>query len=140
MSASSPVSTGDREALQEAAQGASEAAYCPYSGLRVGAAALGESGRVYAGCNVENASYGLTVCAERNAVFQAVAAGERRVRALAVYTPTVKPTPPCGACRQVIAEFAPPECEILCFSDGEELLRFTLAELLPHAFGGEHLG
>ena len=125
--------------LIEAARQASTRAYCPYSKFRVGAAIRTDDGALVAGCNVENASYGLTVCAERNAVFQAVAAGHRRVRALVVYTPTATPTAPCGACRQVLNEFGP-DAEILCVCDGPEQIRATLTALLPGAFGPHNLG
>ena len=94
-------------------------AYCPYSHFRVGAAVLTDRGEIFAGCNVENASYGLTICAERNAVFQAVAQadGPLVIRAVVVYTPTAEPTAPCGACRQVINEFGP-DAEVLSICDG----------------------
>src|SRR3954471_20685817 len=93
--------------LAAAARAASEQAYCPYSNFRVGAAVLTEDGAVFSGCNIENASYGLTICAERTAVFHAAAKGHRAIVAVAVYTPTTFPTAPCGACRQVINEFGP---------------------------------
>src|ERR1700676_3367622 len=91
--------------LEKSARAAAAGSYSPYSRFPVGAAVIGGSGRLYSGCNVENASYGLCNCAERTAIFSAVAAGERSIRAVAVYTPTPLPTPPCGACRQVIHEF-----------------------------------
>jgi cytidine deaminase len=128
-----------RNALVDAARGASARAYCPYSRFRVGAAVLTGDGTVVAGCNVENASYGLTVCAERNALFQAVALGHTRVRAVAIYTPTPTPSAPCGACRQVINEFGP-DAEVLSVCDGPDVLQTTLAELLPDAFGPRNLG
>lgn len=123
--------------LKDAARGAAAHAYCPYSGFRVGAAVLAEGGQIFRGANVENASYGLTVCAERVAVFQAVANGARWLRAIAIYTPTQVPTAPCGACRQVIREFAP-DAEIICISDRESMTR-TIADLLPDSFGPENL-
>ncbi len=126
-------------ALVQAAMEARERAYAPYSGFKVGAALLGESGRIYKGCNVENASYGLTSCAERNAVFAAVQDGERRVVAAAVVTETNAPTPPCGACRQVLLEFAGAgEMDrdmdvVLATLDGARRLT-SLSVLLPDSF------
>ncbi len=135
------VSESLRIDLAEAAREAAARAYCPYSRFRVGAAVLAEGGPVFAGCNVENASYGLTICAERNAVFQAVArlGGQLVIRAVVIYTPTPEPTAPCGACRQVINEFGP-DAEIRCICDGPRDLRFRLGELLPAAFGPGNLG
>src|SRR6185437_4778865 len=96
----------DHEALIQAATETHAQAYAPYSRFQVGAAVLGQSGRIYRGCNVENVSYGLTSCAERNAIFGAVLEGERTFRAVAVVTGAEAPTAPCGACRQVLVEFA----------------------------------
>jgi cytidine deaminase len=127
------------DSLVEQARLASARAYCPYSRFHVGAAVLTDDGEVVAGCNVENASYGLTICAERSAVFQAVARGKTRLVAVAVYTPTDRPTAPCGACRQVINEFAP-DAEVVCVCDGPDRLVSTLAALLPEAFGPNNLG
>ncbi|RUL86460.1 cytidine deaminase [Tautonia sociabilis] len=124
--------------LIDAARRASASAYCPYSRFPVGAAVLGEGGEIVAGCNVENASYGLTICGERNAIFSAVARGERSIRAVVVFTPTPRPTPPCGACRQVIHEFGP-GAEIISACEGPEVLRHRLADLLPGAFGPHDL-
>jgi cytidine deaminase len=120
------------------AQKASGRAYCPYSRFYVGAAVLGGTGHVYIGCNVENASYGLTVCAERNAIFQAIAQGEHTIRAVVIYTPTLRPTTPCGACRQVMNEFGS-EAEVICVCDSPEVTRHTVAELLPGSFGSNTL-
>jgi len=120
--------------LERTARSAAARAYAPYSEFPVGAAVLGRTGRVYAGCNVENASYGLCTCAERSAVFSAVAAGERAIRAVAVYTPTPLPTAPCGACRQVIHEFGP-EALVVCLCDGKSRIETRLSSLLPAAFG-----
>lgn len=124
----------DLESLIAAARRASENAYCKYSRFPVGAALLTESGATYAGCNVENASLGLSICAERSAVFQMVAAGQRAVDTLVIYTPTATPTPPCGACRQVIHEFAR-KSRIICTCDGPDRIDLTLDELMPAAFG-----
>jgi cytidine deaminase len=121
------------EALVAEARGALAQAHAPYSNFPVGAALLGESGRVYRGTNVENASLGLSVCAERAAVFAAVVAGERRFRALAVVTDTDRPTPPCGACRQVLREFAA-ELPIHLAGRGNAIETRRLSELLPFAF------
>jgi cytidine deaminase len=119
--------------LVEEAWRAREAAYAPYSGFAVGAALLGKSGRVYPGCNVENASLGLTVCAERSAVFRAVAEGEREFAALAICAESEAPTPPCGACRQVIVEFAP-DLPIVMATRGARRMA-PLSDLLPSPFG-----
>lgn len=124
----------DREAeLFDAAQRVSDLAYCPYSNFPVGAAVLTADGRIFAAPNIENASYSATICAERNAAAQAIAGGSRSIVAVALYTRTPTPSTPCGACRQFLSEFNP-EMEILCISDGDEVLRFTLHELLPKAF------
>jgi cytidine deaminase len=128
----------DFSALVAEAKAASGRAYCPYSQFRVGAAVLTESGDVVAGCNVENASYGLTICAERNAVFQAVARGASAIRAIVVYTPTSTPSAPCGACRQVLNEFGP-ECVVFCVCDGPGVIKAQLHALLPNAFGPGNL-
>jgi cytidine deaminase len=133
------------EALQAeliaAARSAAARAYCPYSRFRVGAAVLTDRGEIFAACNVENASYGLTICAERNAVFQAVTQtpGTTRILAVVVYTPTESPTAPCGACRQVINEFGP-KALLLSVCDGPEIIQALLGELLPRAFGPSNLG
>jgi len=124
--------------LIAAAKEASRFAYCPYSSFPVGAALLGADGQVYTGCNVENASYGLTLCAERNAVAAMVRGGARAMSIVVVYTPTPRPTSPCGACRQVLNELAP-DARVVCVCDGAEQLDTTGATLLPHAFGPENL-
>lgn len=120
------------EKLIEAAQAARNKAYAPYSCFTVGAAVMAESGQIYSGCNVENASYGLTMCAERVAIFRAVAAGERKFSALAVAADTPAPASPCGACRQVMAEFAI-KTVIMCNTKGDRLT-VKLEELLPYPF------
>ncbi len=124
------------EDLMQLAYQARDKAYAPYSGFRVGAALLGESGLVYQGANVENASYGLTVCAERIAVFQAVIAGERNFSQLAVAGSGEGIIYPCGACLQVLAEFAP-DLRILLVGEGQ-ISSFSLKELLPRAFALAH--
>jgi cytidine deaminase len=125
----------DWDALREQAQRAADAAYAPYSRFHVGAALLSDDGRIFSGCNVENASFGLTVCAERTAVFSAVTAGTRRFSGLVVVTSSALPVTPCGACRQVLHEFQP-SFEIRCYgSDGASVVT-SVAELLPRAFAG----
>ena len=123
--------------LIEAARAAQQHAYCPYSHYRVGAALETADGRVFTGSNVENASFGLTICAERSAVFSAVSAGARNFRRIVVATDSEPPGPPCGACRQVLAEFG---SEIEVESVGPtQSKRWTVRELLPDAFTGELL-
>lgn len=124
--------------LKTCARQAARKAYAPYSEFSVGAAILASSGKIYSGCNVENASYGLCNCAERTAIFTAVAAGERNVDCVVVYTPTATTTAPCGACRQVIYEFGP-TCRVLSFCDGKQEVDTTIAALLPGAFGPKNL-
>jgi len=117
---------------------AAKRAYSPYSRFPVGAAVLTTAGRIFSGCNVENASYGLTICAERNAIFHAVASGSQQIAAVMIYTPTLSPSAPCGACRQVINEFGS-NAEIYSFCNGKEELRVSMTELLKHAFGPHNL-
>lgn len=120
-------------ALKAAALAVQARAYVPYSNYHVGAALLTASGEIVTGCNVENATYGATCCAERTAVFSAVAAGHRAFRAVAVVTNGAAPGTPCGICRQVLAEFGN-DLDVLCFTpDGIEQ-HYRLSELLPHAF------
>jgi cytidine deaminase len=122
------------QALAQAARAARAHAYAPYSGYAVGAAVLTDDGRMFAGCNVENASYGLSLCAERVAVFRAIAAGARRLVAAAVCTPDGGT--PCGACRQVLLEFAdaPESFAVWVVSPDRVIARYTLADLIPHGF------
>ncbi len=124
------------EALLAQAAQARLHAYCPHSSFAVGAAVLTNSGAVHHGCNVENASYGLSLCAERNAVTAAVASGMQpgMLLALALITATPQPVVPCGACLQVLAEFAAEDCRIICATLEGQVLRQPLTELLPRAF------
>jgi len=126
--------------LKTIARTAAGHAYAPYSKFTVGAAVLTASGKIYQGCNVENASYGLTNCAERTAIFNAVAAGEKRLKlaCVVVYTPTKTATAPCGACRQVIHEFGP-QARVISTCNGSEEIDVTMDALLPGAFGPDDL-
>jgi cytidine deaminase len=128
------VNPPERRRLVAAARAARGRAYAPYSRFRVGAALLGGSGRIYVGANVENCSYGLTNCAERVAIQSAVVAGERRFRALAVVADGPGAVRPCGACRQVLAEFAA-DLELLLAKSRGPVESQRLGELLPQAFG-----
>ncbi|HUF82219.1 MAG TPA: cytidine deaminase [Burkholderiales bacterium] len=123
----------DWPALKAAALDVQTRAYVPYSNYRVGAALLTAGGEIVAGCNVENATFGATCCAERTAVFAAVAAGHQEFRAVAVVTNGTAPGTPCGICRQVLAEFGS-DMEVLCFTPEGVEARYLLSELLPHAF------
>jgi cytidine deaminase len=127
------VSAVDWPALKAAALDVQARAYVPYSNYRVGAALLTVGGEIIAGCNVENATYGATCCAERNAVFAAVAQGYTEFRAIAVVTNGADPGTPCGICRQVLAEFGS-DLDVLCFTAEGAEARYRLSELLPHAF------
>lgn len=120
--------------LFNAAKQAHDNAYAPYSEFQVGAAALTESGKVFMGCNVENASYGLTQCAERNCIANAVVEGEQRFKLLVLYTEQKKLTPPCGACRQVIAEFFEQTACVVAMNHLGEQQEWTIQHLLPDAF------
>lgn len=126
-----------RNELEKAACEMRARAYAPYSGFCVGAAALGGSGRIYTGLNVENASYGLTVCAERVAIFSAVAAGERSIQAVAVCTD--KGVAPCGSCRQVMREFTSGRMDVYLIDSDGHSREMTLDALLPDSFGPEDL-
>ncbi|MEZ4367956.1 MAG: cytidine deaminase [Kofleriaceae bacterium] len=126
--------------LEAAARAAQRRAYAPYSGFPVGAA-VSAGGRIFAGANVENASYGLTVCAERNAIAAAVNAGHRTIDAVAVITTASPPASPCGMCRQVMREFAPDPAAVpvVAFNGDGARRVFTVAELLPGSFAGDEL-
>jgi len=125
--------SNQHEQLLAAARKARQRAYAPYSDFRVGSAVLSSGGRIYSGCNVENASLGLTCCAERNAIFAMVAAGEREIREILVISDSEELLPPCGACRQVILEFARPAALVhMCGRRGAGRTA-TVAELVPFA-------
>jgi len=121
------------DALFSQAQKAASMAYAVYSKFHVGAALLCEDGSVITGVNVENRSFGLTVCAERNAVFTGVGQGKRKFIALAISTPdSSEPVGPCGACRQVLSEFMPPSAQVRFAGSGPKQVDSTIGELLPH--------
>ena len=128
------ISATTRRRLEQAARRAASASYSPYSRFPVGAAVIADSGKIYIGCNVENASYGLCNCAERTALFTAIASGERDIRGIAVYSSTASPVAPCGACRQVIAEFGP-DAIVIAVCDTGDRIDTTLEELPPSSFG-----
>jgi len=122
----------------ERARDAMDRAYAPYSGFAVGAAIVA-NGQIFTGQNIENASYPVSVCAERNAVGRMIDAGERRIDVVAVVTAAESPTPPCGACRQVLWEFGP-EALVVAETTGGERIMWALEDLLPSAFGPDDLG
>ena len=126
-------------ALLEMALLAQSRARAPYSQFHVGAAVLAGSGRLYPGCNVESASYGATICAERSAVVGAIAAGETTIRACVVVTPTPEPSSPCGICRQLLAEFGPDVAVYAASSEGDGVMAASLGDLLPMAFWAKNL-
>jgi len=128
----------DLESVMNAAREASEKAYAPYSSFQVGAVILTEDDALHAGCNVENASYGLSMCAERSAAFAMALANpeDRRISLVAIFSPNASPCFPCGACRQVLREFG---CKEVVVEEARGLRRYPFEEILPHAFGPEHL-
>ena len=132
------------EDLLRAAKEARKKAYCPYSHFSVGAALLADDGRIFTGCNLENASFGATICAERAAIASAVSAGARHFAALAIVggRESEAPSafcPPCGVCRQVLAEFCDATLPV-CLTDGKETKTYRLGELIPLAFSIDQLG
>jgi len=131
-----PLTPTQLKKLGSEARATSRRAYAPYSKFKVGAAILTKSGKIYSGCNVENASYGLCNCAERTAIFSAIAAGEKKpdLQCVVVYTPTAKATAPCGACRQVIYEFGP-KARVISTCRTKDRQDHSITELLPKAFG-----
>ncbi len=129
----------NRKQLIQYSIAAREKAYVPYSKFKVGAALFTNKGTVYTGCNIENASYGLSNCAERTALFKAISEGEYEIEALAVVADTKGPVAPCGACRQVIAEFCKPEMKIYLANVKGDVQETTVAQLLPGAFSSEAL-
>lgn len=128
----------EKELLITAAKQARENAHAPYSNFRVGAALRSTSGRIFSGCNVENATYGLTICAERVAIFKAISEGERGFSAIAVVTDTKTLTPPCGACRQLIWEFCGDIPVTMANLSGKSEL-IQMKELFPKPFDGSNL-
>lgn len=129
--------------LCAAAEAARQTAYAPYSGCLVGAALLTASGKMYTGCNVENASYGATICAERTAFAKAISDGEREFEALAVAGGAAGEIrggfPPCGICRQVMAEFCSPDFVVMVVTGADSYREYRLDELLPHAFDADSM-
>lgn len=127
------------ESLFEEAKRAKMLAYVPYSKFAVGAALMTEDGRIFHGCNIENASYSLGNCGERTAFFKAVSEGRTDFSTLAVVAESKRPVPPCGACRQVMAEFCSPDMPVILFNMNGEMEKTTVAGLLPGAFVAEDL-
>jgi cytidine deaminase len=123
----------DWEKLISAAKAVRENAYARFSNFKVGAAILGSDGRIFTGCNVENSSYGLTICAERAALFKAVSEGAKDIVALALFTDSIPPARPCGACRQVLFEFNP-ELEIVSANMNGNVDKFKLSDIFPEGF------
>jgi cytidine deaminase len=123
------------EELMEKAIAVSKNAYAPYSKFSVGACVLTDTENFYVGCNFENASFGMSICAERNAIGTAIANGERKIKAIAIYSPNQDNCTPCGACRQVLHEFCNSDEELdIIVKIGDELKVYTLAHLLPESF------
>jgi cytidine deaminase len=125
--------------LIEEAKKAREYAYVPYSKFKVGAALLTKEGKVYRGCNIENAAYSMCNCAERTALFKAYSEGDKEFAALAVIADTPRPVPPCGACRQVISELCPSDMKVILANLKGDMMELTVKELLPQAFSAEDM-
>jgi len=125
--------------LIDEAKKARERAYVPYSKFPVGAALLTDDGKIYHGCNIENAAYSVCNCAERTAIFKAYSEGDRQFTAMAVVADTDRPCSPCGACRQVIAELCPKDMKVVLTNLKGNILELTIEELLPGAFSPEDL-
>lgn len=128
----------ENKLLIEKAREAREYAYVPYSGFHVGAALITDDKTIYTGCNIENSSYGATVCAERTAVFKAVSQGKKHIKKIAVVSDSQRETPPCGICRQVMAEFMESDSQIILEAP-EGLVVYKLSELLPNSFGAKDM-
>ncbi|AUO11276.1 cytidine deaminase [Priestia megaterium] len=129
----------DKTGLIDEAKKAREMAYVPYSKFKVGAALLTKDGKVYRGCNIENAAYSMCNCAERTALFKAYSEGDKEYAALAVIADTDRPVSPCGACRQVISELCPKEMKVILTNLKNDIQELTVEELLPGAFSSEDL-
>lgn len=129
----------DQHVLIEEAKKARELAYAPYSKFKVGAALLTKDGRIFGGCNIENAAYSVVNCAERTAIFKAWSEGATDYAAIVVTADTKRPVPPCGACRQVLTELCPPDMKVILTNLEGDVQTLTVAELLPGAFSPEDL-
>lgn len=129
----------DKTGLIDEAKKAREMAYVPYSKFKVGAALLTKDGKVYRGCNIENAAYSMCNCAERTALFKAYSEGDKEYKALVVVADTDRPVSPCGACRQVISELCPKEMKVILTNLKNNIQELTVEELLPGAFSSEDL-
>lgn len=129
----------DDQKLIEIAKQARDKAYVPYSNFAVGAALLTANGNVITGCNIENASFGLTNCAERTAIFKLLSEGKQEIEAIAVVADAPRPVPPCGACRQVMAEFCSPHTKVILTNLQGDIKETTVAELLPFSFTKEDM-
>lgn len=125
--------------LVEKALEAKRFAYVPYSGFHVGAAVLTSDGSIFTGCNVENASYGASICAERTAVVKAVSAGETNISAIAITSDSESLTFPCGICRQVIAEFAAADIQLICANKNGDYKEYSMEDILPNSFNKDAL-
>ncbi|XXM73704.1 cytidine deaminase [Lysinibacillus sphaericus] len=129
----------NKEQLIQEAKAAREKAYVPYSKFQVGAALLTKDGKVYHGCNIENAAYSMCNCAERTALFKAYSEGDKEFSMIAVVADTARPVPPCGACRQVISELCAKDMKVVLTNLKGDVEELTVAELLPGAFSPEDL-